>query len=241
MCPACPGWRTKSSCAWTSWRGQADRQRRQPVFSAPVEYRYNEASMYGERQRFTMAIRERFVSVEQFQEIVEAPENQDCNLELVEGVVIEMSKPKLLHGIVSANLVLEIGTFVRAHDLGYVVTNDAGFILQRNTYGRDTIRGFDVAFISNVRAPETLEDAWYEEVPDLAVEVISPGNKASDIHLKVMQLQNAGTRLIWLVYPETRTVQAYTEDGATILREDDTLSGGDALPGFAPRVGDIFP
>ncbi|MCY4248088.1 MAG: hypothetical protein OXE95_11015 [Chloroflexi bacterium] len=44
-----------------------------------------------------MAIRERHISVDQFQEIVAAPENQGCNLDLVEGIVIEMSKPKLLH------------------------------------------------------------------------------------------------------------------------------------------------
>ena len=188
-----------------------------------------------------MAIRERFISVDRFKEIVEAPENQDCNLELVEGIVIEMSKPSLLHGIVCSRLILRIASFVEANDLGYTVTNDAGFVLERSSYGRDTLRGCDIAFISKARAPESLDDAWYDAGPDLAVEVISPGNSAGDIHLKVMQLQSAGTRLIWLVYPETRTVVAHTADGATILREDDTLSGGDVLPGFELRVGDIFP
>ncbi len=188
-----------------------------------------------------MAIRERFISADHFQEIVDAPENQDCNLELVEGVVVEMPKPKRLHGVVVANLILEIASYVRANDLGEVSSNDTGFVLVRNGIGRDTVRGIDIAFVSKARVPETLEDVWYDAGPDLAVEVISPGNLAGDIHLKVMQLQNAGTRLIWLVYPETRTVEAHTEDGATILREDDSLSGGAVLPGFTIRVGDIFP
>lgn len=58
---------------------------------------YNLNKVNSERQRFIMAIRERHISVDQFQEIVAAPENQGCNLDLVEGIVIEMSKPKLLH------------------------------------------------------------------------------------------------------------------------------------------------
>ena len=188
-----------------------------------------------------MAIRERFISVDRFQEIVEAPENYDCNLELVEGVVIEMSKPKRLHGVVSARLILRIAAYVEANDLGEVSTNDAGFVLARKSIGRDTVRGLDIAFVSKARAPQTLEDAWYEHGPDLAVAVISRGNTAGDIHLKILQLQNAGTRLIWLVYPETRTVQAHTADGAAILREGDSLYGGEALPGFELRVSDIFP
>jgi len=89
--------------------------------------------------------------------------------------------------------------------------------------------------------PEKLENVWHEIGPDLAVEVISPNNKAGDIHLKVLQLLNAGTRLVWLVYPENRTVVAHTTEGATTLHEDDTLSGGDVLPGFEITVGDIFP
>ena len=68
-----------------------------------------------------------------------------------------------------------------------------------------------------------------------------PSNKASDTHLKVMQLMKAGTRLVWLVYPESRSVEAHTSDGAITLHESDTLSGGDVLPGFEMRVGDIFP
>ena len=55
------------------------------------------------------------------------------------------------------------------------------------------------------------------------------------MHLKVIQLLNAGTRLIWLVYPETRTVQAYTAESAIILHESDTLYGGHVLPGFELR------
>ncbi|MDE2776212.1 MAG: Uma2 family endonuclease [Chloroflexota bacterium] len=188
-----------------------------------------------------MAIQEQFISADRFQDFVDAPEYQDCVLELVEGIIINMPKPKLKHGVVTMRLALRIGIHVEKNDLGLVTAADTGFILERNPRGRDTIRGVDVGFISKPRVPEKLENVWHEIGPDLAVEVISPNNKAGDIHLKVLQLLNAGTRLVWLVYPENRTVVAHTTEGATTLHEDDTLSGGDVLPGFEITVGDIFP
>ena len=138
-------------------------------------------------------------------------------------------------------LALKIANFVDARELGEVTVGDTGFVLDRNAFGRDTVRGLDIAFVNSERLPTPPDYTWYEIGPDLAVEVISPNNKTADTHLKVTQLLNAGTSLIWLVYPETRAVEAHTAAGATILREDDTLSGGDTLPGFELRVGDIFP
>lgn len=188
-----------------------------------------------------MAIREQYISAEHFQDLVDAPEYQDRVLELVEGVIIEMPKPKRIHGVVVARLTMKIANHVDANDLGEVTSGDTGFVLERNDYGRDTVRGLDIAFVSKAKDLGPPDFTWYEIGPDLAVEVISPSNKADDIHLKVMQLMDAGARLVWLVYPESRTVVTHTADGAKTLREDDTLSGGDVLPGFELRVGDIFP
>ena len=188
-----------------------------------------------------MEVRQRNITVERFFELMEQPEYLDRVIELVEGELIEMSKPSRIHGIVAALLTAEIVFFVKRGNLGEVVVGDTGFILERNADGRDTLRGLDIAFVNSERLPTPPDFTWYEIGPDLAVEVISPNNKASDIHLKVMQLLNAGTRLIWLVYPESRTVEAHTADGATTLHENDTLSGGDVLPGFEVSVGDIFP
>ncbi len=188
-----------------------------------------------------MAIQEQFISADRFLELADAPEYQDRVLDLVEGVIIEMPRPKRIHGVVVARLTIKIGNHVGQNDLGEVTSGDPGFVLERNDYGRDTVRGLDIAFISKSRQLGPPDFSWYELGPDLAVEVISPGNKAGDIHLKVMQLLSAGTRLVWLVYLESRTVAAHTAGGAVTLTEADTLSGGDVLPGFELRVGDIFP
>ncbi|MCY3778687.1 MAG: Uma2 family endonuclease [Chloroflexi bacterium] len=174
-----------------------------------------------------MEVSERIITAERFFELMEQPEYLDRVIELVEGELIETSKPTRIHGIVAARLTMKIASHVDEKDLGEVSSGDAGFILEHDAGGRDTVRGLDIAFVSNSRIPDPPDFTWYEIGPDLAVEVISPNNNAGDIRLKVMQLLNAGTRLIWLVYPESRTVTAYTPDGARTFHEDDTLSGGD--------------
>lgn len=189
----------------------------------------------------SMVLQQQSITADRFLEIAEQAQNQDCVMELVQGVVVEMSKPTVGHGEIISWLNIRIGNFVIENDLGRICSGDAGFVLERNPHGRDTVRGLDFAFIDKAKAPGPLQFTWYEIAPDLAVEVISPNNRTSDTQLKVMQLLNAGTRLVWLVYPESRVVVAHSADGAIILHEDDILSGHDVLPGFAMRVGDIFP
>ncbi len=188
-----------------------------------------------------MEVQARYITAERFLDLLEQPEYQDRSFDLVEGELVEMSKPTVGHGEIVSWLNIKIGSYIVENALGRVCSGDAGFILARSFTGRDTVRGLDFAFIAKERAPGPLDFSWYEQGPDLAVEVISPNNRADDIHLKVMQLLAAGTGLIWLVYPESRTVVAHSADGAKTLHEGDRLDGGDVLPGFALRVGDIFP
>lgn len=187
-----------------------------------------------------MAIQEQFISADRFFELAEAPECQDRVLELVHGALLEFPLFSILHGVITTRLALRVGTFVERHALGESSIR-AGFVLERNLTHGDTVRILDFAFVAEAMARSTSYDALYEGGPDLAVEVISPSNTAGDIHLKVMQLLNAGTRLVWLVYPESRTVVAHTASGAVTLTETDMLSGGDVLPGLELQVGDIFP
>lgn len=188
-----------------------------------------------------MEIKEQFISADRFFELADAPEYQDRDLELVEGALVDMSKPTAGHGEIVSWLNVRIGSYIIENNLGRICSGDAGFVLEQNPVGRDTVRGLDFAFIAKEKVSGPLEFTWYDLGPDLAIEVISPSNKTSDTHLKVMQLLDAGTRLVWLVYPESRTVVAHTASGAVTLTEADALSGGDVLPGFELRVGDIFP
>ena len=188
-----------------------------------------------------MPAEKQYISVEEFLELAQRPEYQDRRLELVEGEIIEMSKPTIRHGVITMRLSVKIANYVDENDLGWVTAAETGFILARNPAGRGTVRGLDIAFISKAKAPNPLPFKLFELAPDLAVEVISPGNTADDIHDKVRELLKMGTPLIWLVHSRTRTVVVHTSAGAVTYEESDTLSGGDVLPGFEVRVGDIFP
>ena len=188
-----------------------------------------------------MVMERQIISAEGFLEIVGSPEYGDRIVELVEGEIVEMPLPNGEHGEVLAILTIKLGHYVLERGLGRVATGDAGFALERNPDGRDTVRGMDLAFISKAKAPAPLPNTLLEYAPDLAVEVISPSNEAADIRLKIRQLLDAGTALVWIVYPEMRIVDVHTREGATTLDAADTLSGGDVLPGFEIPVREIFP
>ncbi len=72
-------------------------------------------------------------------------------------------------------------------------------------------------------------------------EVASPGNTASDMNDKIVQYFEVGVRLVWLVYPKTRTLHVYrSAKEVHILDESDTLEGEPVLPGFRLPVREVF-
>lgn len=181
------------------------------------------------------------ISADRFYALVDSPEYADRIVELVEGEIVEMSKPSGLHGQTTMRLGAKIFNYAEENGLGIVTAAETGFILERNPDRGDTVRGLDIAFIRSARVPEALPDQLVSVAPDLAVEVISPSNEAADIHRKIRQLLAAGTALVWIVYPSTATVEVHTRIGAATLEDDDRLSGGDVLPGFEISVREIFP
>ncbi len=188
-----------------------------------------------------MLLERQYISANDFLLIAEDPAYSDRLIELVEGEIIEMSKPTGLHGQITMLLAAKIFNHADEHCPGIITAAETGFVLERNPDGRDTVRGLDIAFIRGTRAPAALPDRLVAIAPDLAVEVISPGNKAADIHRKIRQLLAAGTRLVWIVYPDTQTVAVHRASGTITLEVGDTLSGGDVLPGFEMPLRALFP
>lgn len=188
-----------------------------------------------------MILEKQFISAEAFFEIADLPKYDDRRIELVEGEIVDMPLPNPIHAAVLATLSTKLNMFVTDSESGRVLVGDAPFVLKRDAEGRDTLRGLDIAYISAERLPGKLPRSPLNLAPDLAVEIISPCNKASDIAKKIRQLLQAGTLMVWIVYPDLRSITIHTSDGATTLTEHDTLSGGDILPGFEVRVSDIFP
>jgi Uma2 family endonuclease len=164
-------------------------------------------------------------------------EKQGEHLELVEGEFIHMAPTGDAHGIVAAWLLHLILDCVDAHDLGEVTAAETGFILFRNP---DTVRAPDVGFISKARL-QPLTGGFYTVVPDLAVEVISPWDSAREVRHKALQYLQAGTRLVWIVYPDEKLIDVYQSgQSIRVFTVDDVLDGGEALPGFSVPVREIF-
>jgi Uma2 family endonuclease len=101
----------------------------------------------------------------------------------------------------------------------------------------------DASVIRRERLPaDWLLGGSFSIPPDLAVEVISINDVAGEIEAKVEEYLDAGVRLIWVIYPETRTAMVYRADGSTErLHADQELVGEDVLPGFQVRLGALLP
>jgi Uma2 family endonuclease len=159
--------------------------------------------------------------------------------ELIRGVLCETMPAGLEHGTIVMNLGAELKNFIKPRKLGRLVGSDSGVWLERDP---DTVREPDVAYFSTERIPPGVRVTGYAETtPDLVVEVVSPSNTIREVNDKAFMWLGHGVRLVWLVYPDTRTVDVYQGGRAvTTLTEDDSLDGLDVLPGFACAVSEIF-
>lgn len=175
------------------------------------------------------------MTVEEFSRLPDPPDGS--RLELVRGEVVIMPPPKGKHGICCSAVARELGNYAKRTKAGWVTCNDAGVILER---GPDTLRGPDVAFWSIERQP-AVPDGYFEIPPDLAVEVLSPGDRRKDVRAKIRDYLFYAVRIVWLVDPEAHTVTVYAGTlRGTELDESDTLDGGDVLTGFSCKVADLF-
>ncbi len=162
----------------------------------------------------------------------------DQRTELVRGVLVVREPTGGRHGRVANELSRVIGNHVHAHELGTVYAAETGFTLARRP---DTVRAPDVAFVRRERVPDPEPVGFPELAPDLAVEVLSLGDRPGETLAKVADWLSAGTRLVWVVDPERRLARVYRPDGSeTIVTADGALDGEDVLPGFACALQTIL-
>jgi Uma2 family endonuclease len=159
--------------------------------------------------------------------------------ELVGGMLVRMPATGALHGQVTARIGELLAAHVRQHGLGVVAAAETGFVLHRSP---DTVRAPDAAFIARERIPDAgVPEGYWPCAPDLAVEVISPGDRASDVEGKVEDYLAAGTRLVWVIHLRARQVCVYRpQHESCTLSGNDELRGGAVLPGFSCLVRELF-
>lgn len=159
--------------------------------------------------------------------------------ELIRGELIRLSPGEFEHGIVAGHVAVLLCKYVDQHKLGTILAAGTAFQIARNP---DTVRAPDVGFVSADRVPKAPRRGFFEGPPDLAVEVISPEDRWSEVTAKANVWLQAGAKLVWLVDPLNRTVTVYTpSETPTILREQDTLDAGQVIPDFQVLVRDFFP
>jgi len=188
----------------------------------------------------SLELQERLYTAEDLWEISHRAENADKRLQLIEGELYEMPPTGGKHGGITLDFGALIRGHVKAHDLGFTTAAETGYILFQNPNGKDTVVAPDVGFISNERLPKGLPKGFIPAAPDLAVEVVSPGDRADEIDQKIVLYLRYGTRLVWMVYPKTKTVIAHMPNGIQRFDINDTLDGGDVLPGLKLSVREIF-
>lgn len=132
-----------------------------------------------------MVIRERLYTAEDLWEISHFPENAEKRLELVDGVIIEMPPAGGEHGGLGMEAGRVVGNHVKEHKSGYVTAAETGYILYKNPDGRDTVLAPDVGFVRADRLPDGLPKKYIPCAPDLAIEIVSPNDKAAEIHRKI--------------------------------------------------------
>jgi Uma2 family endonuclease len=155
--------------------------------------------------------------------------------ELIKGVLLTMPPAKFEHMRVCANLTIILGQYVKANRLG-MIGAEGGYKLESDP---DTLLAPDVSFIAQARISLSPE-GYHSGPPDLAIEVLSPGDRKGYIERKLALWLGTGTRSVWLVDPRTRTIEVVSSlNDRRMLHESDELID-DTVPGFRVKVSEIF-
>jgi Uma2 family endonuclease len=164
----------------------------------------------------------------------------DMLYEVVDGKIVE----KLVgayEGDIAGILYHFLGTFASTNRLGQAFVE----VIFRIDQAKNLQRRPDVAFVSNARWPAGRRPpkkvAAWDMVPDLAVEVVSPPNSASQVQEKMHEYFKAGVTAVWIIYPEQEEVYVYTSPAQIqVLQVGQDLDGGDLIPGFRLPVATLF-
>jgi len=181
-----------------------------------------------------MAVERRPVTAE---ELLATPDD-GLRRELIDGKVRTMAPASGRHGLDAGAILVKLGAFLLNNPLGVALAAETGFRLRRDP---DRVRAPDVAVVLYATRPrDTIGSGYLEGAPDLAVEVVSPGDEANDLTEKVADWLSAGASQVWVVYRGPRIERHRADGRVERLGPDDQIDGGELLPGFRMRVRDLL-
>jgi Uma2 family endonuclease len=170
---------------------------------------------------------------------LEAAGSEFDRFELVRGELREVAAAGARHGKIANDLGAELRSAVKLQGIGVVFGAETGFVVAREP---DTVLVPDVSFVSRARLTQIVNrDSYVPFAPDLAVEIESPTNRSGEMMEKIGLYFDGGSRLVWLVRPRHQTVTVFRpSEPEVVLRDGDTLDGGDLIPGFSLPLTELF-
>ena len=158
--------------------------------------------------------------------------------ELVRGELRTMTPAGSEHGAIGAFLLGKLAYCVQQQKLGRLFNADTGFLIARQP---DTVRSPDLAFVGGERGRRPMPTSFYPGAPDLAVEIVSPHDRADAVQAKVQDWLRAGCFEVWVVSPRLKTIEIFrSTTNVRVLTELDMLESPDLLPGFSCSVAEVF-
>lgn len=167
--------------------------------------------------------------------LLENHPKQRC--ELIQGKIRLMSPAGSEHGWVVMNVAGPMMIFVKEKKLGYTFGAETGFVIQRDP---DTVRAPDLAFVAADRVADRLPTQFFPGPPDLAVEVLSPGDTASDVQEKAETWLTSRCKEVWLIDPRRKTATKLTPAEDSIVQQSVEILTTNLLPGFSLAVEELF-
>lgn len=159
--------------------------------------------------------------------------------ELIDGKLVERNMGAEASQV-AMKLMIRVGSHVESRKLGKIFGSDCGY--QSFPNQPKQVRFADGSFVAKGRLPDERAPRGYMRIaPDLAIEVVSPHDTAEEVEAKRKEWLAAGVKLLWIIYPEGRSVHVFHASGRSpTLGPNDDLSGEDVLPGFVCKVAELF-
>lgn len=174
------------------------------------------------------------MTLDEFLALPDAP-----RAELEDGVFEVVPPAGGPHGSVNTRLLSRLAPYVLDRDLGETYDSSTAFVLRVGP--PPLVRSPDVSFVRRGKDDPATAPGSVPLAPDLAVETLSPSDRAGKVPRKIKEYFEHGTSLVWLIDPQHRTAAVYTRDGSVRwLRESDSLDGGNVIPGFSVPLAFLF-
>lgn len=159
--------------------------------------------------------------------------------ELINGELVDMGNSGALHGYVCSILVMALMNYILPRKLGIILDSSTAFTMQNGNK-----RSPDISFVSKekLQGLEELPDGFLDGAPDLVIEVLSPNNTIAEIHQKLVEYFENGSRLVWVINLKQHYVLVYrsAKEPDRLLKQSDSLDGEDVIAGFTMPLSELF-